>query len=66
MYDLLSKMVQFLMVQAAHLSSPTLRHKEAASSPWGISHVAVNGVLVVEDGAFTGQTPGKVIRDFRD
>jgi N-acyl-D-aspartate/D-glutamate deacylase len=36
------------------------------SSPTGVSHVAVNGVLVVADGVFTGQTPGKVIRDFRD
>jgi len=30
------------------------------------AHVAVNGVLVVEDGAFTGRTPGQVIRDFGD
>jgi hypothetical protein len=26
----------------------------------------VNGVLVVEHGAFTGRTPGKVIRSFAD
>ena len=32
----------------------------------GIPHVAVNGVLVIENGEFTGQTPGKVIRDFVD
>ena len=32
----------------------------------GIPHVAVNGVLVVENGRFTGKTPGKVIRDFGD
>jgi N-acyl-D-amino-acid deacylase len=36
------------------------------SYPFGISHVAVNGVLVVENGTFTGQTPGKVIRSFSD
>ena len=36
------------------------------SYPTGVSHVAVNGVLVVAEGTFTGQTPGKVIRDFRD
>jgi N-acyl-D-amino-acid deacylase len=34
--------------------------------PEGIAHVAVNGVLVVEDGAFTGRTPGRVIREFGD
>ena len=32
----------------------------------GVPHVAVNGVMVVEDGRFTGQTPGKAIRDIRD
>lgn len=32
----------------------------------GIPHVAVNGALVVENGEFTGKTPGKVIRDFGD
>ena len=36
------------------------------SYPTGVAHVAVNGVLVVENGASTGQTPGKVIRDFGD
>ena len=36
------------------------------SYPTGVAQVAVNGVLVVENGAFTGQTPGKVIRDFGD
>src|SRR5262249_15414096 len=36
------------------------------SYPTGVAQVAVNGVLVVEIGAFTGQTPGKVIRDFGD
>ncbi len=36
------------------------------SYPTGVSHVAVNGVLVVADGVFTGRTPGKIIRDFRD
>jgi N-acyl-D-amino-acid deacylase len=32
----------------------------------GIPHVAVNGVLVIENREFTGETPGKVIRDFQD
>ena len=32
----------------------------------GIPHVAVNGVLVIENGQFTGLTPGKVIRGFDD
>jgi N-acyl-D-amino-acid deacylase len=36
------------------------------SYPMGIPHVAVNGVLVIENGAFTGQTPGKIIRGFDD
>ena len=36
------------------------------SYPTGIPHVAVNGVMVVEDGQFTGQTPGVVIRGFED
>jgi N-acyl-D-aspartate/D-glutamate deacylase len=36
------------------------------SYPTGIPHVAVNGMLVIEDGAFTGQTPAKVIRGFDD
>jgi N-acyl-D-amino-acid deacylase len=36
------------------------------SYPTGIPHVVVNGVLVIENGAFTGQTPGKIIRGFDD
>jgi N-acyl-D-amino-acid deacylase len=36
------------------------------SYPTGVSHVAINGTLVVDNGAFTGQTPGKVIRGFDD
>ena len=36
------------------------------SYPVGIPHVAVNGVPVIENGDFTGQTPGKVIRGFDD
>ncbi len=34
------------------------------SYPLGIPHVAVNGVMVVEDGEFTGETPGRVVRGF--
>ena len=36
------------------------------SYPVGIPHVAVNGVTVIENGDFTGQTPGRVIRGFDD
>ena len=36
------------------------------SYPDGIPHVAVNGTMVIQDGEFTGNTPGKVIRDFSD
>ena len=32
------------------------------SYPRGIPHVAVNGVMVVEDGEFTGETPGRAVR----
>ena len=32
----------------------------------GIPHVAVNGIVVVEDGQFTGRTPGVVIRGTGD
>jgi N-acyl-D-amino-acid deacylase len=34
------------------------------SYPTGIPHVVVNGTMVIEHGAFTGQTPGRVIRGF--
>ena len=33
------------------------------SYPIGIFHVSVNGVLVIQNGEFTGKTPGKIIRD---
>ena len=32
----------------------------------GIPHVIVNGVPVIQDGKPTGETPGKVIREFED
>jgi len=34
--------------------------------PVGIPHVIVNGVAVIKDGDFTGETPGKVLRGFGD
>jgi N-acyl-D-amino-acid deacylase len=34
--------------------------------PAGIPYVAVNGVLVIEHGEFTGHTPGRVIRGFAE
>lgn len=33
------------------------------SYPVGLPHVIVNGAMVIEHGTFTGQTPGKVIRE---
>ena len=32
----------------------------------GVPHVAVNGAVVIEDGQFTGLTPGRVLRNFSD
>ena len=42
--------------------SDTATFESPHSYAVGIPHVAVNGVLVIEDGDFTGRTPGKVIR----
>jgi N-acyl-D-amino-acid deacylase len=44
----------------------TATFEDPHSYATGIPHVAVNGVLVIEDSQFTGQTPGKVIRGFGD
>jgi N-acyl-D-aspartate/D-glutamate deacylase len=55
-----------LMVFDAHTVLDTATYEAPHSYPVGVAHVAVNGVVVVEDGAFTGQTPGEVIRDFAD
>ena len=46
--------------------SDTATFESPHSYPVGIPHVAVNGTLVVQDGEYTGATPGKVIRDFGD
>ena len=46
--------------------SDTATFESPHSYAAGIPHVAVNGVLVIEHGDFTGQTPGKVIRDAAD
>ena len=32
--------------------------------PSGITHVIVNGEIVIEDEKFTGKTPGEMITDF--
>ena len=32
--------------------------------PSGITHVIVNGEIVIEDEKFTGKTPGQMITDF--
>jgi N-acyl-D-aspartate/D-glutamate deacylase len=55
-----------LVVFDPDIIADTATFEAPHSYPTGVSHVAVNGVLAVENGAFTGQTPGKVIRDFRD
>ena len=44
----------------------TATFEDPHSYPVGIPHVAVNGTLVIENNEFTGQTPGKIIRDFGD
>ena len=36
------------------------------SYPVGIPHVVVNGELVIQDGAYTAATPGKVLKRFDD
>lgn len=36
------------------------------SYPIGIPHVVVNGITVIEHGEFTGQIPGRVLRNFND
>ena len=41
-------------------------YDEPRRFPDGIEHVIVNGVLVVDDGAHTGATPGRGIRLGRD
>ena len=42
--------------------SDTATFESPHSYAVGIPHVAVNGVMVIEDGDFTGRTPGVVIR----
>ena len=44
----------------------TATYDEPRSYPVGISHVIVNGMLVVDEGVHTGATPGRGIRLGRD
>ncbi len=44
----------------------TATYDEPRSYPVGISHVVVNGTLVVDGGVHTGATPGRGIRLGRD
>ena len=37
-------------------------YMEPRQTPRGIAHVFVSGQCVVRDGAYTGATPGKLIR----
>ena len=55
-----------LVVFDPDMIADTATFEAPHSYPTGVAHVAVNGVLVVEHGAFTGHTPGKVIRSFAD
>ena len=41
----------------------TATFEQPFSYPEGVLHVLVNGVPVVKDGTFTGQSPGRVLRD---
>jgi len=40
----------------------TATYEEPKNPPVGISHVVVNGVVVVADGRHTGATPGRALR----
>ena len=44
----------------------TATFEQPHAYPVGIAHVIVNGIPVIKDGEFTGETPGKVVRDFGD
>ena len=55
-----------LVVFDPNTVADTATFAEPHRYPTGIVHVIVNGVPVIEHGAFTGQTPGKVIRDVGD
>jgi N-acyl-D-amino-acid deacylase len=40
----------------------TATYEAPRSAPVGISHVVVNGTLVVDGGRHTGATPGRALR----
>jgi N-acyl-D-amino-acid deacylase len=40
----------------------TATYENPRTSPVGISHVVVNGTVVVDDGRHTGATPGRALR----
>ena len=55
-----------LVVFDAETVADTATFEAPHSYAEGIPHVVVNGRVVIEDGEFTGERPGKVIRDFAD
>ena len=59
-------MAAYLVVFDPDTVADTATFESPHSYPVGIPHVAVNGVLAVENGDFTGATPGTVVRDFND
>ena len=40
----------------------TATYEQPRATPVGISHVIVNGTLVVDEGRHTGATPGRALR----
>jgi len=52
-----------LVVFDPHALRDTATYEKPRSYPEGVSHVAVNGTLVVDEGEPTGATPGRALRE---